>query len=126
MSFRKRDILIIDDSTGIRTFLNVSLQGVGAHIYEAHTADAGLKLYRSVQPDIVILDLGLPDCDGLDLLPQLRAEQLPSGKSPAIIVLTVRNDSYTRKITRERGANGYITKPFMVEELYEAIEDVSY
>lgn len=124
MSFRQRDILIIDDSTGIRTFLNVSLKGVGARIYEAHTADAGLKLYRSVQPDVVILDLGLPDTDGLELLPRLRAEELPTGKQPAIIVLTVRNDSYTRRVTKERGANGYITKPFMVEELYEVIEDV--
>lgn len=124
MSFRKRDILIIDDSTGIRTFLNVSLKGVGARIHEAHTADAGLRLYRSVQPDVVILDLGLPDQDGLELLPLLRAEELANGKKPPIIILTVRNDSYTRRITKERGASGYITKPFMVEELYEAIEEV--
>lgn len=124
MSFKQRNILIIDDSAGIRTFLNVSLQGVGAQIYEAHTADAGLKLYSSVKPDVVILDLGLPDADGLELLPLLRSTPLEDGKQPAIIVLTVRNDSYTRKISRERGANGYITKPFMVEELYEAIEEV--
>lgn len=124
MSFRKRDILVIDDSTGIRTFLTVSLKGVGARIHEAHNAEAGLRLYQSIEPDVVILDLGLPDQDGLELLPQLKAVELPNGKRPPIIVLTVRNDSYTRRITRERGASGYITKPFMVEELYEAIEDV--
>lgn len=124
MSFRKRDILVIDDSTGIRTFLNVSLKGVGARIHEAHNAEAGLRLYRAVEPDVVILDLGLPDQDGLELLPLLKAVELPTGKQPPIIVLTVRNDTYTRRLTRERGANGYITKPFMVEELYEAIEEV--
>lgn len=123
MPFKERDILVIDDSTGIRTFLNVSLKGSGARIHEAPNAEAGLRLYQSVQPDVVILDLGLPDQDGLELLPMLRAVELSTGKHPPIIVLTVRNDSYTRRLTRERGANGYLTKPFMVEELYEVIQE---
>ncbi|MCH2546380.1 MAG: response regulator [Alphaproteobacteria bacterium] len=121
MFFDQRDILVIDDSPGIRTFLNVSFGGVGARIHEAPTADMGIKLFETVKPDVVILDLGLPDKDGLDLLPALRA--MHHNKNITIIVLTVRNDTYTRNKAIEFGANGYVTKPFMMEELYECLNE---
>lgn len=121
MLFNERDILVIDDSPGIRTFLNVSFGGDGARIHEAPTAHMGLTLLETVSPDVVILDLGLPDRDGLELLPLLRSTKLK--KDPAIIVLTVRNDTYTRSKAEELGANGYVTKPFMMDELYECIQD---
>jgi DNA-binding response OmpR family regulator len=121
MVFKERNILVIDDSPGIRTFLNVSFGGDGAHIHEAPTAGEGIQMFRDVKPDVVILDLGLPDKDGLDVLPDLRA--LDEDQSSAIIVLTVRNDTYTRMKAKERGANGYVTKPFMMDELYDCIED---
>lgn len=123
MPILERDILVIDDSPGIRTFLNVSFGGGGARIHEAPNAGAAIELYRAVRPDLVILDLGLPDRDGLDLLPDLRAED-NGQKRAAIIVLSVRNDTYSRLKAIERGANAYVTKPFMVEELFESIEDV--
>lgn len=122
MPIFERDILVIDDSPGIRTFLNVSFGRDGARIHEAPNAETALKLFKSIKPDLVILDLGLPDRDGLDLLPDLRAEDID--KTPAIIVLSVRNDTYSRMKAMERGANAYVTKPFMVEELYESIEDI--
>lgn len=121
MVYKQRDILVIDDSPGIHTFLNVSFAGEGARIHEALTADMGIKMCQSLKPDVVILDLGLPDKDGLELLPVLRA--LDNGKYPAIIVLTVRNDTNTRMEAKERGANGYIAKPFFMDELYDCIED---
>lgn len=122
MLLSKHDILVIDDSPGIRTFLNVSFGRSGARIHEAPNADTALKLFRNVKPDLVILDLGLPDKDGLDLLPDLCAED--TGKQLAIIVLSVRNDTYSRTKALERGAHAYVTKPFMMEELYESIEDI--
>lgn len=122
MTIFERDILVIDDSPGIRTFLNVSFGGSGARIHEAPDAGTGIQLYKTIKPDLVILDLGLPDRDGLDLLPDLRAEN--TDKESAIIVLSVRNDTYSRMKALERGASAYVTKPFMVEELYESIEDV--
>lgn len=122
MSIRERDILVIDDSPGIRTFLNVSFGEGGARIHEAPTADIALEMFRSIRPDLVILDLGLPDKDGLDLLPSLLAEDIE--KRPAIIVLSIRNDTYSRSKALERGADAYVTKPFMVDELLESIADV--
>lgn len=120
---RERNILVIDDSPGIRTFLNVSFGEDGAQIYEAPTATMGLQMYKKVKPDVVILDLGLPDKDGMEILPLLR--KAANGKNtPAIIVLTVRNDTQTRAKAIEHGANGYITKPFMMDELYDCINDV--
>lgn len=120
--FRERDILVIDDSPGIRTFLNVSFGGNGARIHEAPNAAIGKQLFEQVKPDVVILDLGLPDRDGLDLLPELTA--MESDKRSAIIVLTVRNDTQTRSQALKLGASGYVTKPFMVDELHECIQDV--
>lgn len=120
MPINKLNILVIDDSPGIRTFLGVMLGEGGAEIYEASDAFRGLELYKFLHPDLVILDLGLPDKDGLDLLPDLRAEQWD--KKPAIIVLAVHNDSKTRQKAMERGANAYVTKPFLAEELYESME----
>lgn len=123
MLINERDILVIDDSPGIRTFLTVSLGEDGARIHEAPSAGKGLHLFESIQPDVVILDLGLPDRDGLELLPDLRSAQTEK-KAPAIIVLTVRNDTYTRNKAIELGANAYVTKPFMMEELYDCLQDV--
>lgn len=122
MPIYERDILVIDDSPGIRTFLNVSFGGEGARIHEAPNAEAAIKLFKTVKPDLVILDLGLPDKDGLDLLPDIY--EAAEGRNTAIIVLSVRNDTYSRMKAMERGAHAYVTKPFMVEELYESIEDV--
>ena len=122
MPINECDILVIDDSPGIRTFLNVSFGEEGARIHEAPNADMAIALFKSIRPDLVILDLGLPDRDGLDLLPDLCAEG--NGHCPPIIVLSVRNDTYSRTKAIERGASAYVTKPFMVEELYDSIEDV--
>ena len=121
MVYKERDILVIDDNPGIRTFLNVSFGGDGARIHEALTADMAIKMCKMINPDVVILDLGLPDKDGLDLLLDLRA--LANEKPPTIIVLTVRNDTHTLVQAKERGANGYVTKPFMMDELYDCIAD---
>lgn len=119
---RNTKVLVIDDTPSIRTFLRISMTDHGAVFHEAATATAGESLCRSAQPDVVILDLGLPDRDGLDLLPDLLDDT--RAKAPKVVVLSVRNDRRTREIAYERGASGYVTKPFIMEDLVETIEHV--
>lgn len=65
-------ILAIDDARSIRTFLRISLESQGVEFHEAGTAHEGLALCREVKPDLVVLDLGLPDVDGLTILPEIK------------------------------------------------------
>jgi two-component system, OmpR family, KDP operon response regulator KdpE len=116
MSLRK--ILVVDDSISIRTFLQITLSGMGYRVLEAASAETGLEAARSQQPDAIVLDLGLPDRDGLDLLPDLKKE-LPD---TPVVILTVRNESNYQQLATERGAAKYMTKPFQVEDLLEEIE----
>lgn len=105
-------ILIIDDEPQIRRFLRASLQ---AHDYIVLEADSGKEGVRQVtlqKPELVILDLGLPDTDGLDVITNLREWS----KVP-IIVLSVRSDEGDKIAALDRGANDYVTKPFSMGEL---------
>jgi DNA-binding response OmpR family regulator len=113
-----KKILAIDDARSIRTFLRISLESQGADFHEAGTARDGLKLCQEVQPDLVVLDLGLPDEDGLTILPSIKE----ASASTQVIVLTVRKENEMKEKARMLGADAYITKPFMVDELMDAIE----
>ncbi|MFC3051459.1 response regulator [Kordiimonas pumila] len=115
-----KKILAIDDTKAIRTFLRISLMDKGVDFYEAATAAEGAALCQQKNPHVVMLDLGLPDRDGLDLLPELKAGI--SKTSPVIIVLTVRNDRRVRDLAFARGADAYVTKPFVMEDLVDTIE----
>lgn len=115
-----KTILAIDDTQAIRTFLKISLMDLGVNFLEAATANEGLSLCQQEKPDLVVLDLGLPDRDGLDVLPEIKASP---EKAPAVIVLTVRSDRRTRDIAMERGASAYLTKPFEMDDLIETIDD---
>lgn len=112
-------ILAIDDTPSIRTFLRISLQSHGASFYEAATAQEGLAKCSELEPEIVVLDLGLPDRDGLDILPDM----LASEHKPAVIILSVRKEQKTRDLAFEMGACGYITKPFIMEDLLDVIHE---
>jgi len=124
MAFTNRRILVIDDTAAIRTFLRISLEAQGAGFYEAATATTGLQLSRELQPDIVVLDLGLPDRDGSEILGALK-EKYAEGKAPAVIVLTVRKEQQVRDHVMALGADAYLTKPFVMDELLELIRDKS-
>jgi len=120
MTFNKRNILAIDDTASIRTFLRISLQAHGASFYEAATADEGLRLCFDVKPDIVVLDLGLPDKDGLEILPDIKGKM--NGHAPKVIILSVRKEPSTKQKAFSLGADAYLTKPFLMEDLIEVIE----
>jgi len=105
-------ILIIEDDPQIRRVLSTSLKAYG---YEVHTADSGrlgLKLAAKHQPDLIILDLGLPDIDGLDLIRNLR-----SSPTQEILVLSARGTEDVKVRALDLGADDYLTKPFGVFEL---------
>ena len=118
---KDKKILVIDDTSSIRSFLQVVLEDEGSQFYGAATANDGLALCKDIKPDLVILDLGLPDRDGLEVLPDLKA--LPAPQSPLVFILTVRKGNDIINMARAKGADGYLSKPFIVEDLLEMISE---
>ena len=105
-------VLIVDDEIQIRRFLRISLEANGYSVEEAERGqDAILKAAR-LHPDLIILDLGLPDMDGLDVIKRLREwSRVP------VIVLSVRDADRDKVALLDAGADDYLTKPFSVDEL---------
>ena len=109
-------VLIIDDETQIRKFLDIALRAQGYKTLLAETGQQGLETLALHGADLVILDLGLPDLDGLEVLRQLREwSQVP------VIILSVRADETEKVALLDAGANDYVTKPFSVQELMARI-----
>lgn len=109
-------ILVIEDELPIRRFLCTSLAGEGYRLVEANTAERALRLAAQQPPDLVILDLGLPDLDGQEVLKELR-EWL---RVP-IIVLSARDQELQKITALDSGADDYLTKPFSTGELLARI-----
>ncbi len=114
---KNKKILVVDDAAPIRMFLRISLQACGAICAEAANAEQALQMSRDSPPDMIILDLGLPDQDGMDVLPQLLRDG--GAFPPKVIVLTVRGDANTVSDARRLGAVAFMSKPFMMEDLLE-------
>ncbi len=107
-----RTVIVIEDEPQIRRFVRAALEGEGWLVHEAGTVQAGLAAVATRKPDLVVLDLGLPDGDGLDLLRDARSW------SPAtIIVLSARADEADKIAALDAGADDYLTKPFGTGEL---------
>jgi two-component system KDP operon response regulator KdpE len=105
-------VLVVDDEQGIRRFLRAALVNQGYEILEASSGQAALQAVPAVHPDVMILDLGLPDLDGIDVTRSLREwTQLP------IVVLSVRNQEADKIEALDAGADDYLTKPFGPGEL---------
>ena len=105
-------VLVIDDEPQIRRFLEISLRSQGYRVALAATGEDGLAALATLGADAVVLDMGLPDRDGLEVLRELRGwSQVP------VIVLTVRAGEVEKVAALDAGANDYVTKPFGVQEL---------
>src|SRR5436190_19244994 len=105
-------ILVIEDDPAIRRVLKLSLNAAGYQVLESPTAAGGIKAISQDDPKVVILDLGLPDTDGLDVIKHVREwSQIP------IIVLSARGQEADKVKALDRGANDYLTKPFGVQQL---------
>jgi two-component system, OmpR family, KDP operon response regulator KdpE len=105
-------ILIVDDEAPIRKFLSISLSASGYDVVEAASGKSALEAVALNQPDLVILDLGLPDVNGQEVIGKLREwTRIP------ILVLSVRDDEAGKVRALDGGANDYVTKPFGIAEL---------
>ena len=109
-------ILVIDDENQVRKFLDIALRAQGYKTLLAETGGKGLELLALNGADLVILDLGLPDLDGQEVLKELR-----SWSSVPVIILSVRADEDEKVAWLDAGANDYVTKPFSVQELMARI-----
>jgi two-component system, OmpR family, KDP operon response regulator KdpE len=110
-------IVVIDDEVQLRRLLRVSLEAGGYLVFDAATGRQGLTEVASRHPDIVVLDLGLPDMDGMDVLARLR-----EWSAVPIIVLTVRDGENDKVSALRGGADDYLTKPFSVAELQARLQ----
>jgi two-component system, OmpR family, KDP operon response regulator KdpE len=116
MTESKPLILVVDDETAMRRFLRASLSSRGYELLEAETAEQGIVRAASYNPDLILLDLGLPDQDGLVVTQRLREWS----KTP-IIVLSARGQEQDKIAALDAGADDYLTKPFGVGELLARI-----
>jgi two-component system, OmpR family, KDP operon response regulator KdpE len=105
-------VLIIDDEIQIRRLLKISLEAGGYRVFEAATGADGLAEAAQRRPDIVVLDLGLPDMDGVTVLKRLR-----EWSNVPVVVLSVRDREDDKIAALDNGADDYLTKPFSTGEL---------
>jgi two-component system KDP operon response regulator KdpE len=106
-------VLVVDDEPAIRRFLRTSLTAQGYQVTEAENGAAALDNLRRNTTDILVLDLGLPDITGFDIIERLRGQ----GSTVPIVVLSSRSDETGKVTALDLGADDYITKPFGIDEL---------
>lgn len=113
---KRTTILVVDDEEEIRKMLNIFLDTVDYKVVEAESGKQAIRMASSVKPDLILLDLGLPDIDGKEVVTSLRQwTQVP------IVVLTVRSEDTEVTSALNIGADDYITKPFNAEVLLARI-----
>ncbi len=109
-------ILIVEDDKRLTAVLTTSLEADGYHIFDANTGQGAIQEVRTRNPDLVLLDLGLPDVDGIALVPELRANT-----TNPIIIISGREQETEKVRALDRGATDYLTKPFSLPELLARI-----
>ena len=105
-------VLVVDDEPAIRRLLKTSLTAEGYEVVEAATGEEGLAVFGRLRVDLVLLDLGLPDIEGREVITRIRAK----GLTP-IIVLSIRSDERGKVEALDAGADDYVTKPVGMDEL---------
>ncbi len=109
-------VLVVDDEAQIRRFLRISLEANGYRVDETNNGQDAIDKAAQLRPDLIILDLGLPDMDGFEVLKRLREWT----KTP-VIILSVRDENRDKISALDAGADDYLSKPFSVEELMARI-----
>ncbi|WJV63802.1 two-component system response regulator KdpE [Pectobacteriaceae bacterium CE70] len=112
MTLLQTNILIVEDEKEIRRFVRNALESEGCRVFDAETLQRGLIEAATRKPDLIILDLGLPDGDGIDYIRDLR-----QWSTIPVIVLSARTDEQDKIAALDEGANDYLTKPFGIGEL---------
>lgn len=106
------NVVLIEDEQQIRRFVRIALEREGFHVHESETGERGLIEIGTRKPDAVILDLGLPDMDGIEVIKEVR-----NWSTVPIIILSSRTDEYEKVRGLDAGADDYLVKPFGVPEL---------
>lgn len=112
MNTNRYKLLLVEDDATIRNFVKTVLEANGYQVLTALTCSQGIMMCASHIPDLVILDLGLPDRDGMEFIRKIRRTN-----AVPIVVLSARNDESDKVDALDLGANDYVTKPFGTEEL---------
>lgn len=112
-------VLVVDDERALAQMVDTFLTRAGYEVTQAHSGPEGLELARSLDPDVVVLDLGLPGLDGLEVCRQIR-----TFSDCYVLMLTARGAEVDRVVGLSVGADDYITKPFSVRELVARIQAV--
>ena len=114
----EKTVLIVEDETNIVDILSFNLEREGYNTIEAYDGQTGLQLAREQNPDLILLDLMLPQMNGFDVCRQLRVD----GCATPIIMLTAREEEADKVLGLELGADDYITKPFAIRELMARVK----
>ena len=113
------NVLIVEDEQAIRRFLRTALEGDGMRVFEAETLQRGLLEVATRKPDLIILDLGLPDGDGIEFIRDLR-----QWSAVPVIVLSARSEESDKIAALDAGADDYLPKPFALEELLARVRSL--
>jgi CheY-like chemotaxis protein len=110
-------VLVIDDELSIRVLVRMILEDDGYEVLEAETGEQGLEIVQTSSPDLVLLDIRLPDMDGLEVLRRLVARPSP----PRVVIMSAHSSEPTLERAKREGTTGYIIKPFTHSELLEVV-----
>jgi DNA-binding response OmpR family regulator len=114
------EVLLVEDDPRIASFVTRALGASGLTVQWVATAGEGMERLRMGRPAVAVLDLNLPDLDGLDLLRSVRST-LPWGSELPVIIITARTDPADRAVAEELGVRAYLRKPFPLGELLAAV-----
>lgn len=117
-------VLLVEDDPRIASFVTRALAAIGMDVAWVATAAEGLERVVAHPPAVAVLDLNLPDMDGLDLLRTLRAANHPARELP-VVVVTARTDPADRAVAEELGARAYLRKPFPLAELLAVVREAA-
>jgi two-component system phosphate regulon response regulator PhoB len=115
-------VVIIEDETDLRDLLAYNLKGAGYEVYLASDAATGVALVREQHPDLVLLDIMLPDASGLDVCRMLKSQ--PATRDTQVVMVTAKGEEIDRVVGFELGADDYVVKPFSTRELLLRVQAV--
>src|SRR5687767_13430696 len=115
-------VVIIEDETDLRDLLAYNLKGAGYEVYLASDAATGVALVREQLPDLVLLDIMLPDASGLDVCRMLKSH--PQTRDTQVVMVTAKGEEIDRVVGFELGADDYVVKPFSTRELILRVQAV--
>jgi DNA-binding response OmpR family regulator len=115
-------LLIVDDEDGVRSLVRITLDHEGYEIFEASEGEEALRLVRAHHPDLVLLDVMLPDISGIEICRIVKQD--PATSSTTVVMLTAKAQSADLGEAEEAGADGYFTKPFSPIALVRKVEEI--